>query len=59
MCPQRTGPKYPHLTPLCFFSTNFELSATSSSMANKVTGLKSERLDVIFHVAAFNKLEQR
>lgn len=58
MCLQRTGPKYPPLTPSVFSPPKFELSATSSSMTNKVTGLKSGRFDVIFHVPAFNELEQ-
>lgn len=31
----------PPSCPVCFFSAIFELSATSSSMTNKVTGLKS------------------
>lgn len=56
--PSAHRPEVPPTYPFCFSSTMFELSATSSSMTNKVTGLKSERFDVIFRVPAFNKLEQ-
>lgn len=50
---QCTGPEYPRLTPF------FDLSATSSSMTNKVTGLKRvSGLMSFFRVPAFNKLEQ-
>lgn len=50
---QCTGPQYPRLTPF------FDLSATSSSMTNKVTDLKRvSGLMSFFRVPAFNKLEQ-
>lgn len=62
MCLQYTGSMYspPPEPPgrLLFFLQNFWAYVTSRSLTNKVTGLKCGWFDVIFHVPAFNELEQ-